>query len=398
MPRPIRKRSSTKEPFITGQRILDCLFPIARGGMACLPGGFGTGKTVLEQSLAKFSAADVIVYVGCGERGNEMTDVLTEFPHLVDPKTGGPLMDRTVLIVNTSNMPVAAREASIFVGVTIAEYFRDMGYAVAVMVDSTSRWAEALREISSRLEEMPGRGRIPHVPGLAPGLVLRARGNGRSAWDHGLTGSVTIVGAVSPAGRRLLRARHPEHHAGHGRPVGPGHPAGPPPPLPGHQLAPQLHAVLRAARGLVPARTSGQDWPESSARLMEILQKEAELQEVVQLVGPDALQENDRLLLEVEPHAARGLPPAERRVGNGRHLLPGQAAGHAGAAPCVPRDGAGRTCAPRTACRDPGPDGAGRAGAAAGRPEAEFAASREPTLEGRLRAARCDALAKEARA
>jgi V/A-type H+-transporting ATPase subunit A len=152
----VKAKTVSAEPFVTGQRVLDCLFPIATGGTACLPGGFGTGKTVLEQSLAKYSAADVIVYVGCGERGNEMTDVLTEFPELIDPRTGGPLMDRTVLVVNTSNMPVAAREASIFVGVTIAEYFRDMGSAVAVMVDSSSRWAEALREISSRLEEMPG--------------------------------------------------------------------------------------------------------------------------------------------------------------------------------------------------------------------------------------------------
>ena len=199
VPRPVRIKTSSSEPFVTGQRILDCLFPIARGGIACLPGGFGTGKTVLEQSLAKFSEADLIVYVGCGERGNEMTDVLTEFPHLEDPRTGGPLMDRTILIVNTSNMPVAAREASIFVGVTIAEYFRDMGYSVAVMVDSTSRWAEALREISSRLEEMPGEEGYPTY--LASRLAsFYERAGTAQCLGPDRTGSVTIVGAVSPPG------------------------------------------------------------------------------------------------------------------------------------------------------------------------------------------------------
>ncbi len=175
VPRPVTAKTASSQPFVTGQRVLDCLFPIAAGGTACLPGGFGTGKTVLEQSLAKYSAADVIVYVGCGERGNEMTDVLTEFPELIDPRTGGPLMDRTVLVVNTSNMPVAAREASIFVGVTIAEYFRDMGHAVAVMVDSSSRWAEALREISSRLEEMPGEEGYPtYLPSRLASFYERA--------------------------------------------------------------------------------------------------------------------------------------------------------------------------------------------------------------------------------
>ncbi|HVO40346.1 MAG TPA: V-type ATP synthase subunit A [Spirochaetia bacterium] len=297
VPRPVRTKVSTAEPFVTGQRILDCLFPIARGGMACLPGGFGTGKTVLEQSLAKYSAADVIVYVGCGERGNEMTDVLTEFPHLVDPKTGGPLMDRTVLIVNTSNMPVAAREASIFVGVTIAEYFRDMGYAVAVMVDSSSRWAEALREISSRLEEMPGEEGYPTY--LASRLAsFYERAGTAECLAPGRTGSVTIVGAVSPPGGdfsepvtqstmrvtgALWALDSPLAHRRH-------YPA-----INWHRsytlyferLAEWYRAHVR------------KDWPENRARLMEILQKESELQEVVQLVGPDALQENDRLLLEI---------------------------------------------------------------------------------------------------
>jgi len=297
VPRPIRSKISSVEPFVTGQRILDCLFPIARGGIACLPGGFGTGKTVLEQSLAKFSAADVIVYVGCGERGNEMTDVLTEFPHLVDPRTGGPLMDRTVLIVNTSNMPVAAREASIFVGVTIAEYFRDMGYAVAVMVDSSSRWAEALREISSRLEEMPGEEGYPTY--LASRLAsFYERAGTAQCLGPDLSGSVTIVGAVSPPGGdfsepvtqstmrvtgALWALDSPLAHRRH-------YPA----------------INWNRSYTLYFERLSdwyrqhvGPAWPDNRARLMETLQKEAELQEVVQLVGPDALQESDRLLLEV---------------------------------------------------------------------------------------------------
>ncbi len=296
VPRPIRTKITTAEPFVTGQRILDCLFPIARGGMACLPGGFGTGKTVLEQSLAKYSAADVIVYVGCGERGNEMTDVLTEFPHLVDPKTGGPLMDRTVLIVNTSNMPVAAREASISVGVTIAEYFRDMGYAVAVMVDSSSRWAEALREISSRLEEMPGEEGYPtYLPSRLASFYERA--GTAQCLGPGLTGSVTIVGAVSPPGgdfsepvtQSTMRVTGAlwalDSSLAHRR----------------HYPAINWHrSYTLYFERLSPwyQEHVGKEWSGNRARLMEILQKESELQEVVQLVGPDALQENDRLLLE----------------------------------------------------------------------------------------------------
>ena len=297
VPRPIRAKISAEAPFVTGQRILDCLFPIAQGGIACLPGGFGTGKTVLEQSLAKFSAADVIVYVGCGERGNEMTDVLTEFPHLVDPRTGGPLMDRTVLIVNTSNMPVAAREASIFVGVTMAEYFRDMGYAVAVMVDSSSRWAEALREISSRLEEMPGEEGYPTY--LASRLAsFYERAGTAQCLGHELTGSVTIVGAVSPPGGdfsepvtqstmrvtgALWALDSPLAHRRHF------------PAISWHRS----YTLYFDRLSQWYRQHVGPAWPDNRARLMEILQKETELQEVVQLVGPDALQENDRLLLEV---------------------------------------------------------------------------------------------------
>ena len=297
VPRPVKGKTVSDEPFVTGQRVLDCLFPIATGGTACLPGGFGTGKTVLEQSLAKYSAADVIVYVGCGERGNEMTDVLTEFPELIDPRTGGPLMDRTVLVVNTSNMPVAAREASIFVGVTIAEYFRDMGSAVAVMVDSSSRWAEALREISSRLEEMPGEEGYPtYLPSRLASFYERA-GAAECLGDDSRRGSVTIVGAVSPPGGdfsepvtqstmrvagALWALDYPLAHSRH-------YPA----------------VNWNRSYSLYDERLSawfhdhvGESWPAQREGLMRLLEKEAELQEVVQLVGPDSLQESDRLTLE----------------------------------------------------------------------------------------------------
>jgi V/A-type H+-transporting ATPase subunit A len=296
--RPVRRKTVSTEPFVTGQRVLDCLFPIATGGTACLPGGFGTGKTVLEQSLARYSAADVIVYVGCGERGNEMTDVLTEFPELIDPRTGGPLMNRTVLVVNTSNMPVAAREASIFVGVTIAEYFRDMGSAVAVMVDSSSRWAEALREISSRLEEMPGEEGYPtYLPSRLASFYERA-GAAECLGSDRRAGSVTIVGAVSPPGGdfsepvtqstmrvagALWALDYPLAHSRH-------YPA----------------INWNRSYSLYVERLSdwfathvGRDWTTLRDRMMRILEQEAELQEVVQLVGPDSLQESDRLILEV---------------------------------------------------------------------------------------------------
>ncbi len=297
VPRPVKRKIVSEEPFVTGQRVLDCLFPIATGGTACLPGGFGTGKTVLEQSLAKYSAADVIVYVGCGERGNEMTDVLTEFPELIDPRTGGPLMDRTVLVVNTSNMPVAAREASIFVGVTIAEYFRDMGRAVAVMVDSSSRWAEALREISSRLEEMPGEEGYPtYLPSRLASFYERA-GAADCLGADSRRGSVTIVGAVSPPGGdfsepvtqstmrvtgALWALDYPLAHSRHYPAINWNRSYS----LFDERLAPWFSNHV------------GRTWPAQRARLMELLEKEAELQEVVQLVGPDSLQESDRLILE----------------------------------------------------------------------------------------------------
>ena len=202
-PRPVAERLPLTVPLVTGQRVLDMLFPVARGGSAAIPGGFGTGKTVLEQALAKFAAADVVVYIGCGERGNELTEVLEEFPRLVDPRTGGPLIERTVLIANTSNMPVAAREASIYAGITIAEYYRDQGRDVAVMADSTSRWGEALREVSSRLEEVPAEEGYPaYLATRLAGFYERA-GAARCLGLTDRTGSVTVVGAVSPAGGDL---------------------------------------------------------------------------------------------------------------------------------------------------------------------------------------------------
>ena len=198
IPRPTRKRYPAMKPLITGQRILDTLFPIAKGGTAAIPGGFGTGKTMTQHQIAKWSDADIIIYIGCGERGNEMTQVLEDFSKLVDPRTGNPLMDRTVLIANTSNMPVAAREASIYTGVTLAEYYRDMGYDVAIMADSTSRWAEALRELSGRLEEMPAEEGFPAY--LASRLAAFYERAGMMMNLNGTEGSVSIIGAVSPQG------------------------------------------------------------------------------------------------------------------------------------------------------------------------------------------------------
>ena len=277
-------------------RILDVLFPIAMGGTAAIPGPFGSGKTVAQQSLAKWSNADIVVYVGCGERGNEMTDVLTEFPELEDPGSGEPLMHRTVLIANTSNMPVAAREASIYVGVTLAEYFRDQGYAVALMADSTSRWAEALREISSRLEEMPAEEGYP--PYLSARLAAFYERAGLVTTLGGERGAVTVVGAVSPAG--------------------------------GDMSEPVTQSTLRIAgafwsldaslayRRHFPAinwngsyslyiplleewyrKNVDADFPEGRDAISRLLQQEASLQEMVQLVGPDALQDNERLVIEV---------------------------------------------------------------------------------------------------
>jgi V/A-type H+-transporting ATPase subunit A len=292
--RPIQGKKDPTVPLITGQRIFDTFFPIARGGTAAIPGGFGTGKTVAQHQLAKWSDADIVVYVGCGERGNEMAEVLKDFPALEDPKHNVPLMERTILIANTSNMPVAAREASIYTGITIGEYFRDMGYGVALMADSTSRWAEALREISARLEEMPGeRGFPAYLGSRLADFYERA---GRVTTLSGKEGSVSVVGAVSPGG--------------------------------GDFSEPVTQNTLRitkvfwaldsdlAQRRHFPAinwldsyskyidqladwyRENVGDVTGLRSRSLELLQREDELQEIVQLVGPDALPESQRLLLE----------------------------------------------------------------------------------------------------
>jgi len=296
--RPYASKLDPTHPFTTGMRILDTFFPIALGGNAIIPGGFGTGKTVTQQSLAKWADVDIIVYVGCGERGNEMTEVLTEFPELEDSRTGAPLMDRTVLVANTSNMPVAAREASIYVGATLAEYYRDMGYNVAMMADSTSRWGEALREVSGRLEEMPGEEGYPAY--LATRLASYYERSGRvcALGSDGRVGSVTMVGAVSPAGgdmsepmtQNSLRVTgafwaldtslaHRRH-------------------FPAISWTKSYTLYGSQIRSWYEGNVAP-DWQEKRDRAMFILQKETELQEIVQLVGPDALPESEKVILEV---------------------------------------------------------------------------------------------------
>ena len=295
-PRPYQQKYPPVIPLITGMRILDFLFPLAKGGAAGIPGPFGSGKTVTQQSLAKYSDAQLVVYIGCGERGNEMTEVLDEFPHLIDPNTGKPLMERTVMIANTSNMPVAAREASVYTGITIAEYYRDMGYDVALMADSTSRWAEAMREISSRLEEMPGEEGYPAY--LSTRIAEFYERAGRVETLNGEDGSITVIGAVSPPGgdisepvsqgtlrivkvfwgldAGLARQRHfPAINW-----------------LNSYSLYPQsLDQWFRD--------NIAQDFPEIRTELSGLLQIESELQEIVQLVGSDALPVDQQLTLEV---------------------------------------------------------------------------------------------------
>ncbi len=290
------RKFRTEEPLITGQRVIDMLFPIAKGGTAAAPGPFGSGKTVIQHQLAKWSDADIIVYVGCGERGNEMTEVLDEFPHLKDPKTGRPLIERTTLIANTSNMPVAAREASIYTGITMAEYFRDMGYSVAILADSTSRWAEAMREISARLEEMPGEEGYPAY--LPKRLAEYYERSGKVESLGGKTGSITIVGAVSPAGGDLSE------------PVSQGT-------LRVVKTFWSLDASLAYARHF-PAinwltsyslylpdlepwyiKNYGEQFVANRDEVMKILQKESELKDIVQLVGAEALPDEERLVLEI---------------------------------------------------------------------------------------------------
>ena len=295
--RPYKKKLSPDMPLVTGQRVIDTLFPIAKGGVAAVPGPFGSGKTVVQHQLAKWAEADIVVYIGCGERGNEMTDVLNEFPELVDPKTGYSLMERTVLIANTSDMPVAAREASIYTGITIAEYFRDMGYSVALMADSTSRWAEALREMSGRLEEMPGEEGYPAYLASRLAQFYERAGRVITLGSKETEGALSVIGAVSPPG--------------------------------GDISEPVTQATLRIVKvfwGLdaslaykrhFPAvnwltsyslyvdtmakwynTTVAPDWMECRARIMHILQEDAELEEIVKLVGMDALSSPDRLKLE----------------------------------------------------------------------------------------------------
>ena len=295
--RPYKRKLSPDIPLITGQRVIDTLFPIAKGGVAAVPGPFGSGKTVVQHQLAKWAEADIIVYIGCGERGNEMTDVLNEFPELRDPRTGSSLMERTVLIANTSDMPVAAREASIYTGITIAEYFRDMGYTVALMADSTSRWAEALREMSGRLEEMPGEEGYPAYLGSRLAQFYERAGRVIVSGSEETEGALSVIGAVSPPG--------------------------------GDISEPVAQATLRivkvfwgldsalAYKRLFPAinwLTSyslyadslekwfrdnvSENWSDLRLRIMNLLQEEAELEEIVKLVGMDALSSTDRLKLE----------------------------------------------------------------------------------------------------
>ena len=295
--RPYKKKLPPEMPLVTGQRVIDTFFPIAKGGVAAVPGPFGSGKTVIQHQLAKWAEADIVVYIGCGERGNEMTDVLNEFPELKDPKTGQPLMQRTVLIANTSDMPVAAREASIYTGITIAEYFRDMGYSVALMADSTSRWAEALREMSGRLEEMPGEEGYPAYLGSSLAQFYERAGHVVSLGKEGREGALSVIGAVSPPG--------------------------------GDTSEPVSQATLRIVKvfwGLdaslaykrhFPAINwlksyslylddmekwfNGQvaeDWMEGRQKMMTLLQEEAELEEIVKMVGMDALSPSDRLKME----------------------------------------------------------------------------------------------------
>jgi len=294
--RPSVEKLMPDTPLVTGQRILDALFPVAKGGTAAIPGPFGSGKTVAQQQLAKWSDTQIVVYIGCGERGNEMADVLTEFPELLDPQTNAPLMDRTVLVANTSNMPVAAREASVYTGVTIAEYFRDMGYDVSLMADSTSRWAEAMREISSRLEEMPGEEGYPAY--LAARLSEFYERSGRVKTLGGNEGSITVIGAVSPPGgdfsepvtqntlrivkvfwaldSKLSQRRH----------------------FPSINWLDSYSLYTQNLSEWFIDHVAG-DWEELRMQAMAILQKESELQEVVQLVGSDALPDDEQLTLEV---------------------------------------------------------------------------------------------------
>ena len=296
--RPYAKKISPVQPMLTGQRVIDTFFPVVKGGAAAVPGPFGAGKTVVQHQIAKWGDSEIVVYVGCGERGNEMTDVLNEFPELIDPKTGESLMKRTVLIANTSNMPVAAREASIYTGITIAEYFRDMGYSVSIMADSTSRWAEALREMSGRLEEMPGDEGYPAYLGSRLAEYYERAGKVECLGNDGRVGAVTAIGAVSPAGGDISEPvtqstlRIVKVFWGLDA-----------------QLAYKRHFPAinwLNSYSLYQPKTDGYmdetiapDWSKLRQQAMSLLQEEANLDEIVKLVGLDALSEGDRLKLEV---------------------------------------------------------------------------------------------------
>ena len=295
--RPYKQKLSPDMPLVTGQRVIDTLFPIAKGGVAAVPGPFGSGKTVVQHQLAKWADAQIVVYIGCGERGNEMTDVLNEFPELKDPRTGKSLMERTVLIANTSDMPVAAREASIYTGITIAEYFRDMGYSVALMADSTSRWAEALREMSGRLEEMPGEEGYPAYLGSRLAEFYERAGRVISLGKEGREGALSVIGAVSPAGGdisepvtqatlRIVKVfwslQASLAYQRHFPAIG------------------WLNSYSLYMDNVEPYFNSkvAEDWTELRAKIMSLLQDEAELDEIVKLVGMDALSAPDRIKLE----------------------------------------------------------------------------------------------------
>ncbi|HRZ17323.1 MAG TPA: V-type ATP synthase subunit A, partial [Candidatus Hydrogenedentes bacterium] len=296
-PRPVAGKMQPSVPMVTGQRVVDMFFPLTKGGTACVPGPFGSGKTVVQHQLAKWSDVDIVVYVGCGERGNEMTDVLMEFPHLKDPKSGESLMERTVLVANTSNMPVAAREASVFTGITVAEYFRDMGYSVALMADSTSRWAEAMREMSGRLEEMPGEEGYPAYLGSRIAAFYERSGSVTCLGSDKRAGTLSLIGAVSPAGGdfsepvtqatlrvvkvfwglddKLAFARH----------------------FPAINWLTSYSLYQETVDAYANANVAP-GWEKARKRAMGLLQREAELEELVRLVGMDALAAGDRLLMQ----------------------------------------------------------------------------------------------------
>ncbi len=295
--RPYKQKLSPEMPLITGQRVIDTLFPLAKGGVAAVPGPFGSGKTVVQHQLAKWADAEIVVYIGCGERGNEMTDVLNEFPELKDPRTGRSLMERTVLIANTSDMPVAAREASIYTGITIAEYFRDMGYSVALMADSTSRWAEALREMSGRLEEMPGEEGYPAYLSSRLAEFYERAGRIICAGNEGREGALSVIGAVSPAGGdisepvtqatlrivkvfwKLSASLAYQRH------------------FPAIDWLTSYSLYMDNVEGYLNNQIA-EDWTELRAKIMNLLQDESELDEIVKLVGMDALSAPDRIKLE----------------------------------------------------------------------------------------------------